>query len=154
MPLVLESTKQKWLLLLKFCFRLSCIALGAENSSFPQPYSQCAPKMFSRPESRTPGTLITWVPFLQRASLEGHKHLLPALVTQLYQECSFLLILTSAISLLEGLQMLCWWRQTNLLFVLEVRTYKMKPLSVYLRLVTSRRVTMNYILPSYCEFKK
>lgn len=102
MPLVLESTKQEWLFPLKFCFRLSCIALGAENSSFPQPYSQYDPSMFSRAESRTPSTLITWVPFLQRASLEGHKYLLTALVTQLYQEYSLLLILTSSSFLLEG----------------------------------------------------
>lgn len=80
MPLVLESTKQEWLFQLKFCFRLPCIALSAENSSFLQSYSQNDPNMSSRAESRTPATLITGVPFQQSASLEGHKHPLVALL--------------------------------------------------------------------------
>lgn len=58
--------------------------------------------MFSRAESGTPSTLIP-CPFWQRAPLQGHKRLLTALVTQLYQECNFLLILTSSSLLADAM---------------------------------------------------
>jgi len=65
LPLVLESTKQGWLFPLNFRFRLPCIPLSAENSSFLQSYSLYDPSLSSRAE---------------RASLEDHKHPLMALL--------------------------------------------------------------------------